>query len=76
MESQIEFINTTSDDGINLIISYNGVEYIVRVSKGLIVKEKKVSCSFTPTFGMDMLDQRQCFIVAEELALEIDKENI
>lgn len=70
----MEFINTTSDDGMNLVVSYDGSCYTVVVSKNHIKKEAKVSCSFTPTFGMDILDRNNCLAKAEELAQQIDLE--
>ena len=70
----MEFINMTSDDGMHLVVSYDGKCYNVIVSKQNITKEAKVSCSFTPTFGMDVLDQNLCLEKAEELAQLIDME--
>lgn len=70
----MEFINTYSDDGMHLVIRYDGTNYLVTVSKKNIIKTAKVNCSFTPTFGMDILDQNICLEKAEELAQQIDKE--
>lgn len=72
--SNIVFIETADDKGIALKVTFDGIKYKVEVSKGQIKKEAFVACSFTPTFGMDMLDQNECLIVAEKLALEVEKE--
>lgn len=50
--------------------------YTVEVSLKNKTKKKRFPCSFTPTFGMDVIDQRQSLDIAEELAVEHEKEMI
>jgi hypothetical protein len=71
--NKIIFVETQDDKGINLKISYNGKNYLVEVFKDKEILSQEVMCSFTPTFGMDILDQNQCLIVAEKLALQLEK---
>jgi hypothetical protein len=72
--NKIEFINTTDHKGITLKVTYTGQEYLVEVYKDKSYYQKIVGCSFTPTFGMDVLDQNECLKVAEELAVKVEQE--
>lgn len=47
--------------------------YTMTLTKGDIIKTESWKQSFTPTFGMDVADQRKSLEVAEKLAQEIDK---
>jgi hypothetical protein len=71
---KIEFINTTDDKGITLKVTYDGRNYLVEVFKDNSYYQQKVNCSFTPTFGMDLLDQNECLQVAEQLALKVEQD--
>jgi len=70
------FLDTKDSKGIRLEIEFFEKRsiYEVRVSYEDIKYKKEVPCTFTPTFGMDILDQNQCLIEAEKLAEKIDKE--
>lgn len=72
--NNIVFINTQDNKGINLKVTYNGTCYLVEVFKDHLRYKQEVNCSFTPTFGMDILDQNECLNVAEQLAVQIEKE--
>ena len=50
------------------------LKFEVTVSKGSIIKTKKFPQSFTPTFGMDVVDMGESYKIAEELAKEVEKE--
>ena len=51
-------------------------QYQVIIKKGTYSQEKFFPCSFTPTFGMDIIDQNQSLIIAEQLALIVEKQNL
>lgn len=72
--NKVEFINTTDHKGITLKVTYNGHNYLVEVFKDKSYYKQEVSCSFTPTFGIDVLDQNECLQVAENLALKVEQE--
>lgn len=50
-------------------------QYEVSVSYKGKTKTRKIPCSFTPYFGMDVIDQQESGRVAEELSQEHEKEN-
>lgn len=68
------FIATADDKGINLKVSFDGNQYIVEVFKDHVRRQAFVPCSFTPLFGMDVLDQQACLQIAEDLALQVEQE--
>lgn len=72
--SKVEFINTTDTKGITLKVTYTGRNYLVEVFKDKSYYKQDVPCSFTPTFGMDILDQNECLKIAEELAIKVEQE--
>lgn len=59
--------------GITAKCEYVNDQFKVTVFKGEIKKEGSFSPSFTPKFGMDVIDMNESLKIAEELASEIDE---
>lgn len=72
--NKIEFINTTDHKGITLKVTYDGKSYLVEVFKDKSYYQQTVACSFTPTFGMDLLDRNECLQAAEVLAQKVEQD--
>ena len=72
----IEFWKDTDSKGITAKCEFEPINfnYIITVSYGNTVKTEKFRCSFEPRFGMDIIDSNQSMMIAEKLALEIEKE--
>lgn len=73
---RIEMWKGTDNLGITAKCDYLPKEsqFEVTVSKGVSIQSKKFPQSFTPTFGMDVVDMGESYRIAEELALLVEKE--
>ena len=63
-------------DGISAQCIFKEGHYVVNVKKGEVKKQKKFKAQFFPSFGMDIADHQESLKVAEELALEIEAEEV
>lgn len=74
----IEFWKDVDDKDIHAECTFDPEthDYTVKVYKGDLVKEESFQrLSFTPPlFGMDVSDRRNSQMIAEKLAIEIEKE--